>query len=250
MHRPRKPPTNDLRQVLAAYALLRDPARRADYDRATVHAAKPPQSPHGPTPADPRTGRPRPDPHHLPNHQHDRSPMLIATIAGRPGAPALIHLMKTEDPIDVIAGLKPATGSAWIPHRRLQTDSVGAAEGRRRKCAVALTTPLSCAGVTSTLPVIVTKDIVAGVVAVPHGWGHKGTGGWQVANGAGGQRQPLMSSAAGRPREAGRHGPVDRRAGADRASDGQTRCATSALTAWSRKSGGISGHSGRHRPDR
>lgn len=39
--------------------------------------------------------------------------------------PALIHLMKTEEPIGVIAGLKPATGSAWIPHRRLQTDSVG-----------------------------------------------------------------------------------------------------------------------------
>jgi len=39
--------------------------------------------------------------------------------------PALIHLMKTEEPIDVIAGLKPATGSAWIPHRRLQTDSLG-----------------------------------------------------------------------------------------------------------------------------
>jgi curved DNA-binding protein CbpA len=41
-----------LRQVLAAYALLRDPARRADYDRATVRAAKPPQSPQGSTPAD------------------------------------------------------------------------------------------------------------------------------------------------------------------------------------------------------
>ena len=82
---------------------------------------------------------------------------------------ALIHLMKTEEPIDVIAGLKPATGSAWIPHRRLQTDSVGAAEGRRRN-AFALTMPLSCTGVTSTLPVVVTKDIVAGVVAVPHGW--------------------------------------------------------------------------------
>ena len=42
-----------LRQVLAAYALLRDPARRADFDRATVLAATPP--PHGsqrPTPAD------------------------------------------------------------------------------------------------------------------------------------------------------------------------------------------------------
>ena len=47
-----------LRQVLAAYALLRDPARRADYDRATVRAAKPPQSPQGSTPADrPPTGR-------------------------------------------------------------------------------------------------------------------------------------------------------------------------------------------------
>ena len=31
-----------LRQVLDAYALLRDPARRADYDRATVLAATPP----------------------------------------------------------------------------------------------------------------------------------------------------------------------------------------------------------------
>ena len=48
-----------LRQVLAAYALLRDPARRADYDRATVRAATPPpHSPQGPTPADrPPAGR-------------------------------------------------------------------------------------------------------------------------------------------------------------------------------------------------
>ncbi len=46
------------------------------------------------------------------------------------------------------------------------------------------------------LPVIVTKDIVAGVVAVPHGWGHKGTAGWRVANGAGGANvNRLMSSA-------------------------------------------------------
>lgn len=46
------------------------------------------------------------------------------------------------------------------------------------------------------LPVILTKDIVAGVVAVPHGWGHKGTGGWRLANGAGGANvNQLMSSA-------------------------------------------------------
>ena len=44
---------DDLRQVLAAYDLLRDPARRADYDRATtLAAAPPPHRPHGPTPVD------------------------------------------------------------------------------------------------------------------------------------------------------------------------------------------------------
>ena len=32
---------DDLRQVLAAYNLLRDPARRADYDRATADGATP-----------------------------------------------------------------------------------------------------------------------------------------------------------------------------------------------------------------
>lgn len=45
------------------------------------------------------------------------------------------------------------------------------------------------------LPVVVTKDIVAGVIAVPHGWGHKGTAGWRVANDAGGANvNRLMSS--------------------------------------------------------
>jgi anaerobic selenocysteine-containing dehydrogenase len=41
-----------------------------------------------------------------------------------------------------------------------------------------------------------TKDIVVGVIAVPHGWGHKGTGGWRIANTAGGANvNRLMSSA-------------------------------------------------------
>jgi len=50
---------DDLRQVLAAYALLRDPARRAGYDRATTHAAAPQtHRQHGPTPVDrPPVGR-------------------------------------------------------------------------------------------------------------------------------------------------------------------------------------------------
>jgi anaerobic selenocysteine-containing dehydrogenase len=45
------------------------------------------------------------------------------------------------------------------------------------------------------LPVSVTVDIVPGTIAVPHGWGHKGTGGWQLANRAGGVNvNQLMSS--------------------------------------------------------
>ncbi|MCW2511382.1 MAG: molecular chaperone DnaJ [Mycobacterium sp.] len=45
-----------LRQVLAAYNLLRDPARRADYDRAAAsHAATPAQRPQKSTPVDRRT---------------------------------------------------------------------------------------------------------------------------------------------------------------------------------------------------
>jgi hypothetical protein len=39
------------------------------------------------------------------------------------------------------------------------------------------------------------RDIMAGVVAIPHGWGHRGTGGWRVANRAGGANvNQLMSS--------------------------------------------------------
>jgi curved DNA-binding protein CbpA len=46
---------DDLRQILAAYDLLRDPGRRADYDNTTVHPATPAsRSPHGSTHVDRR----------------------------------------------------------------------------------------------------------------------------------------------------------------------------------------------------
>ncbi|CAN5515894.1 molybdopterin-dependent oxidoreductase [soil metagenome] len=46
-----------------------------------------------------------------------------------------------------------------------------------------------------TLPVTLTKDIVPGTVAIPHGWGHKGTGNWNLANSAGGTNvNHLMST--------------------------------------------------------
>ncbi|WP_439030988.1 molybdopterin-containing oxidoreductase family protein [Gordonia terrae] len=37
-----------------------------------------------------------------------------------------------------------------------------------------------------SLPVTITEDIKPGVVAIPHGWGHNGSGGWTQANAAAG----------------------------------------------------------------
>lgn len=46
-----------------------------------------------------------------------------------------------------------------------------------------------------TVPVSLTSDIVAGTIAIPHGWGHNGRGGWQLANRVGGVNvNQLMSS--------------------------------------------------------
>jgi len=45
-----------------------------------------------------------------------------------------------------------------------------------------------------TVPVYATGDIVIGVIAIPHGWGHKGTGGWRVANRAGGANVNQLTS--------------------------------------------------------
>jgi anaerobic selenocysteine-containing dehydrogenase len=45
-----------------------------------------------------------------------------------------------------------------------------------------------------TVPVSLTEDLVAGVIAVPHGWGHAGSGGWRIANRAGGVNVNLLTS--------------------------------------------------------
>jgi anaerobic selenocysteine-containing dehydrogenase len=45
-----------------------------------------------------------------------------------------------------------------------------------------------------TVPVTTTTDLMSGVVAIPHGWGHKGTGTWKVANSAGGANVNRLTS--------------------------------------------------------
>jgi anaerobic selenocysteine-containing dehydrogenase len=45
-----------------------------------------------------------------------------------------------------------------------------------------------------TIGVSATKDLMAGVIAVPHGWGHKGTGTWRLANRADGANVNALTS--------------------------------------------------------
>ncbi len=47
-----------------------------------------------------------------------------------------------------------------------------------------------------TVEVMTTKDLMAGVIAVPHGWGHTGTGTWKLANRAGGSNVNRLTSSA------------------------------------------------------
>lgn len=46
------------------------------------------------------------------------------------------------------------------------------------------------------ITVSTTKDLLPGVIAVPHGWGHKGTGTWSLANRAGGSNVNQLTSSA------------------------------------------------------
>ena len=45
-----------------------------------------------------------------------------------------------------------------------------------------------------SLPASLTEDIVPGTVAIPHGWGHNGKGGWQLANAVGGANVNELTS--------------------------------------------------------
>jgi formate dehydrogenase len=55
------------------------------------------------------------------------------------------------------------------------------------------TVSIRSANGTVSLPVTLTDDLTRGVVALPHGWGHRG--GWQLANAAGGVNSNDLMSA-------------------------------------------------------
>lgn len=104
-------------------------------------------------------------------------------------------------PLRMIGMREPRSENSWMHnapllmrgdrgHHGLMNENDAAELGVRDGAEVHVSSPYG----TITVPVTLTKDIVPGVVAVPHGWGHKGTGGWKLANRAGGANVNRLTS--------------------------------------------------------
>ena len=118
----------------------------------------------------------------------------------------MVDLSRRSEPADyplrVIGMREPRSENSWMHnapllmrgnriHRALMHLDDAAARRIGEGDTVAVRSPHG----QIALPVSLTADIVPGTIAVPHGWGHKGTGGWKLANRAGGANvNQLMSS--------------------------------------------------------
>jgi anaerobic selenocysteine-containing dehydrogenase len=121
-------------------------------------------------------------------------------------AAEIIDLSRRNAPVDfpmrVISMREPRSENSWMHnapllmrgnriHRALMHLDDAAARRIGEGDTIAVRSPYG----QIALPVSLTADIVPGTIAVPHGWGHKGTGGWKLANRAGGANvNQLMSS--------------------------------------------------------
>ncbi|WP_460358806.1 molybdopterin-containing oxidoreductase family protein [Mycobacterium sp. ZZG] len=127
---------------------------------------------------------------HLPHSDIEREIAMLAV----PNAPA-------DYPLRMIGMREPRSENSWMhnapllmrgdrsPHGLMNADdaaelSIG--DGSE----VQVSSPYG----RITVPVTLTEDIVAGVIALPHGWGHNGSGGWQLANRAGGPNVNQLTS--------------------------------------------------------
>ena len=154
-------------------------------------------------------------PHGVVVAPHLRTEVLDEVVAYRDGRVRLDHqdiagemvdLSRRSEPADypmrVIGMREPRSENSWMHnapllmrgnriHRALMHLDDAAARRIGDCGTVAVRSPHG----QIALPVSLTADIVPGTIAVPHGWGHKGTGGWKLANRAGGANvNQLMSS--------------------------------------------------------
>ena len=129
-------------------------------------------------------------------HPHGRAGEVVAYRGGRVRlehddiAAEIDELSRRSSPdgfpMRMIGMREPRSENSWMHnapllmrgeriHRALMhlDDAADRADRRRRRGAVR--SPYG----QIALPVSLTADIVPGTIAVPHGWGHKGTGGWR-----------------------------------------------------------------------
>ncbi len=105
-------------------------------------------------------------------------------------------------PMRVIGMREPRSENSWLHNtpmlmrgNRIHRAIMHAADAAERHIADGDTVQVSSPHGQLQIPVSLTAGIMRGTIAVPHGWGHKGTGGWRLANRAGGANvNQLMSS--------------------------------------------------------
>jgi anaerobic selenocysteine-containing dehydrogenase len=133
-------------------------------------------------------------------------PAIAAEVADMRGRAAAGAADEADFPLRLIGMREPRSENSWMHNAPLLLRG-----GRRQRARMH---PDDAAGLRLAdgdpvrlvtrhgaieLPVALTEDLKQGVVAVPHGWGHKGTGGWRRANAAargGGVNVNLLTSSA------------------------------------------------------
>jgi anaerobic selenocysteine-containing dehydrogenase len=154
-------------------------------------------------------------PHGVVVAPHIRTGVLREVVAYRRGRVRLEHdditteiarLSRRSTPEDypmrVIGMREPRSENSWLHNapllmrgNRIHRVLMHRDDATRRKISDGDTIAVRSPFGQIALPVSLTADIVPGTIAVPHGWGHKGTGAWQLANRAGGANvNQLMSS--------------------------------------------------------
>lgn len=128
---------------------------------------------------------------------HLRHPEIAAEIDALAG-----HRGTDRYPLRLIGMREPRSENSWMhnapllrrgphrPHRAL----MHADDAAERGIADGAVVRVRSATGAIELPVELTGDIVRGAVAIPHGYGHGGTGGWQLANRVGGVNVNLLMS--------------------------------------------------------
>jgi anaerobic selenocysteine-containing dehydrogenase len=154
-------------------------------------------------------------PHGVVVSPHIRTDVLDEVVAYRHGrvhlehgdiAAEIIDLSRRGSPQDypmrMIGMREPRSENSWMHNapllmrgNRVHRALMHSEDAAQRKIGEGDTVHVRSPYGKISLPVSLTVDIVPGTVAVPHGWGHKGTGGWKLANRAGGANvNQLMSS--------------------------------------------------------